>query len=141
MPNKKYKPQYDKLFYFTWIFTAAIMLLLTVFCAFDAPLTLFVVIPTDLFVFYFYLSSICAYAELREKSIFIKFGFFIKREIPYDSIRKLEKTRKFYSDSMLSIKTAMEHVNIRYNKFDICSVSLSDSDEFIQHIRKIVKHS
>ena len=103
LQNKRYKPLIDKLFLYIWIPTTFIMIALTAVCATNL-LALIIIIPVDLFTYYFLFSSICGYVELRESSVFIKFGFIIKREIPYNKIRGLVKERKFYSDSMLSLK-------------------------------------
>ena len=132
--NKKYKPLVDKLFYFIWIPTVA-LLIVTTFIAASHPLALIIMIPTDLFTFYFLVSSLVGYVELREESLFIKFGFIIKRDIPYSKIREISKERKFHSETMLSLKNAMEHVNIKYNKFDVVCVSVEDNDEFIENLR------
>jgi hypothetical protein len=35
---------------------------------------------------------------------------------------------------MLSLKNALEHVNIKYNNFDIVSVSVVDNDGFIEEL-------
>ena len=133
MPNQKFKPLIDKLFYIIWIPTSALMLVATAFAIFE-PITLWIMLPTDAFVFYFLLSSLVGYVELRENSIFIKFGFIIKREIPYDKIREIKKERKVHSESMLSLKNSMEHVNIKYNYFDVITVSVVDNDKFIREL-------
>ena len=133
MQSKRFKPLIDKLFLYIWIPTTVIMVALTAVCA-THLLALLIVIPVDLFTYYFLVSSLCGYVELRESSVFIKFGFIIKREIPYNKIRGLAKERKFYSDSMLSLKNSFEHVNIKYNKFDMISVSVTNNDEFIAEL-------
>ena len=110
-------------------------ILCTVLAAFE-PTALFVMIPTDLFVLYFLLSPLFGYVELRKDTVFIRFGFILKREIPYKKIRGITKERKFYSDSMLSLKNAMEHINIKYNTFDVISVSVADEEDFIRELEK-----
>ena len=84
-------------------------------------------IPADLFVLYFIISPLFGYVELREDSLFIKFGFFMNREIPYPKIRGTSFEHKFYSDSMLSLKNSADHVNIKYNTFDIKSTRMITS--------------
>jgi hypothetical protein len=98
------------------------------------PAALFVVIPTDAFTLYFLLSSLVGYAELRERSVFIKFGFILKREIPYAKIRGVTKERKLYADSTVALKNSLEHLNIKYNVFDVASVSVRDNDEFLSEL-------
>lgn len=132
--NKRYKPLVDGLFFAIWIPTAVLMIAATVIAAFQ-PLVLFIMIPTDIFTFYFLVSSLVGYVELREESLFIKFGFIIKRDIPYSKIREISKERKFYSETMLSLKNSMEHVNIKYNKFDVVCVSVEGNDEFMDELR------
>jgi hypothetical protein len=88
----------------------------------------------DILIAYFIISPLFGYVELREKSVFIKFGFIMSREIPYEKIRGFSKARKFYSDSMLSLKNSFDHVNIKYNTFDMISVSVTDNDLLISDI-------
>lgn len=133
MENKRFKPLVDKSFWIILLILSVILALGTVVAVFELP-ALLLMLFVDVFSFYLLLSPLFGYAELREKYLFIKFGVFLKKEIPYDKIRGATKERKFYSDSMLSLKTAMEHVNIRYNRFDVVSVSLADSDGFISEL-------
>ena len=143
MQNKKFKPLMDKMFWIIWVPTSVLMIAVTVFSAF-APVSLFFIIPVDVFTFYFLVSPLFGYVELREDCFFIKFGFILTREIPYSKIREVTKERKFYSESMLSLKNSIEHVNIKYNSFDIITVSVNTNDEFIKEIEaRIVdkKHS
>jgi len=133
MKNQKFKPLFDRTYKSIWISLCMFMALFTVLAAFE-PTALFVMIPTDLFVLYFLLSPLCGYVELREDSVFIRFGWILKREIPYKAIRGITRERKFYSDSMLALKNAMEHINIKYNKFDITTVSVVDNDDLIRKI-------
>ena len=135
MKNQRFKPLFDKTYKSIWISLSVLMALFTVIAAFE-PTALFVMIPTDLFVLYFLLSPLFGYVELREESLFIRFGLILKREIPYRKIRGITKERKFYSDSMLAMKNAMEHVNIKYNTFDVMSISIVESEAFLQELEK-----
>ena len=135
----RYKPKFDKLFLWILIPTALLILSVTVISAFFGAVTLFFTVPVTLFVFYFLLTPAFGYAELRESSLFVKFGFFLTREIPYEKIRGVEKARKFYSDSMLSLKNSLDHVNVKYNKFDILSVSVTDNEDFMAELEKRIK--
>ena len=74
---KKFKPKLDKLFWFIWIPMALLMITLTVLSAFELP-SLFIAIAVDVFVFYFMFSSLAGFAELRENSLYVKFGFILK---------------------------------------------------------------
>lgn len=133
MEPKRYKPYFDKLFYMIWIPMVALMVALTVISCFET-VPLIIMLCTDAFVFYFFFSSIIGYVEIRERTVFIKFGFILKREIPYEKIRGITRQRKAYSESMLSLKNSLDHVNIKYNSFDIVSVSVKDNDSFVRDI-------
>lgn len=134
MENNKFKPGIDRMFWIILIFTSALMLSLTVILSIFYSPILFLMIAADIFVLYFLISPLFGYVELRENGVFIKFGFILKREIPYGKIRGLEKCRKLYSDSMVSLKNKIEHVNIKYNTFDVVSVSLQNNDAFIEEL-------
>ena len=134
MENKRYKPLIGKTFWIIWVPTLTLLLCATALSAVSLGAIL-IMAATDAFVLYFLFSSIFAYAELREHTLYIKFGFIIKREIPYNKIRAIIKERRFYSESMLSIKNSAEHVTVKYNKFDTACVSVVNNDEFIAELR------
>lgn len=138
MEYKRFKPMFDKLYYLIWIPTSVLMIAMTVFACFE-PVVLFVAIPIDVFTFYFLITSLFGYVELREDSVFIKFGFIMKREIPYKNIRGITKERKMYADSMVALKNSLDHVNIKYNRFDMISVSVVGNDELISEIELRIK--
>ena len=138
MEYKRFKPMFDKLYYLIWIPTSVLMIAMTVFACFE-PVVLFVAIPIDVFTFYFLITSLVGYVELREDSVFIKFGFIMKREIPYKNIRGITKERKMYADSMVALKNSLDHVNIKYNRFDMISVSVVGNDELISEIELRIK--
>ena len=133
MKNKRYKPLVDKLFYIITVPTVIFLAVMTVISAFE-PLSLIIIIPTDIFTLYFLISPLFGYVELREQSLFIKFGFIIKREIPYNKIRSTTKERSFISETMLSLKNSFEHVKIKYNTYDVTTVSVTDNDDFINEL-------
>ena len=133
MENKRYKPLVDKLFYIITIPTVVFLAAMTVISAFD-PLSLLVTIPTDVFTLYFLVSPLFGYVELREESLFIKYGFILKREIPYAKIRGTVKERSFIAESMLSLKNSFDHVRIKYNTFDVTIVSVVGNDEFVSEL-------
>ena len=135
MENRKFKPMTDRLYLSIIIVTSAVMIPLTVL-SFNNLAALIITVAVDLFVLYFLVSPLFGYVELREETVFIKFGLIMEREIPYKNIRGLEKERKFYSDSMLSLKNAFEHINIKYDTFDVVTVSVKDNDEFIREIEE-----
>jgi hypothetical protein len=133
MKVKRYKPSLDKTFLITIISTLTFLAASTVVSAFE-PISLLITIPVDLFCAYFLISPLFGYVELRDDAVFIKYGFIMTKEIPYSSIRGTAKARKLYSDSTVSLKCSLNHVNIKYNKFDITSVSVADGDDLIEEI-------
>ena len=120
---KKYRPLVDKYFYIICI-PVIILLLIGTIISFSSPIGLIIMIGVNIFCYYFMVSSLFGYVELKENTLFIKFGFILKKEIPYQSIREISKDRKFLSYSHLSLKNAFEHVNIKYNKYDKNFLSL-----------------
>ena len=123
MENVKLKPQIDRLFLFIWIPTLILLAVGTaISCA--STVALLILIATDIFTLYFLISPLFGFVELREQTVYIKFGFFTSREIEYARIRSVNIERKWYSESMLSLKCAYEHVNIQYNSFDVVTVSV-----------------
>ena len=58
----------------------------------------------------------------------------MKRDIPYSKIRRVDKDRRWYTDSMLSLKCAMDHVSIRYDSFEVICVSVVDNDGLIAEL-------
>ena len=135
MDMKRYKPYLDKSFWIILIPTLALLAVGTVIACFE-PIALFILIPTDLFTVYFLITPLFGYVELRKTDVFIKYGLIMSKEIPYDKIRTITKERKIYADGMVSLKLSLDHVNIKYNKFDVTSVSVINNDEFIEEINK-----
>ena len=126
MENVRLKPQIDRLFLLIWIPTLLSLAVGTVIAA-SSTVALVILLATDVFTLYFLLSPLFGYVELREHTVYVKFGFFVSREIEYRSIRAVETERRFYSESMLSLKCAYEHVNIKYGSFDVITVSVRDN--------------
>ena len=129
----RFKPLVDRLFYIISIPTAAVALGATVLGIW-APSALFIMLPVDILIGYFLISPLFGYVELRDGVMFIKYGFILKKEIPYESIRGIKKERRFISESIMSLKNSFEHVNIRYGKFDVTCVSVRDNDTFIAEL-------
>ena len=130
MENKRFKPLVDKLYVIICVPTLLFLFLVTVL-AFFAPSALLIMIPVDLFTVYILISPLFGYVELRADSVFIKLGFIMKREIPYKKIRGLKKERRAISESMTSLKCALDHVNIKYNTYDVITVSVVGNDELM----------
>lgn len=135
---KRYKPLIDKLFWIIWVPTLILLAATTVISTYDS-FAYFIMIPTDAFVLYFLISPLFGYVELRDDTIFIKYGFIMKREIPYDKVRSVSKKRSFMAETMLSLKNSFDHVEIRYNAFDVTSVSVVGNDDLISEINSRIK--
>ena len=135
MEKKRYLPLIDKLFFIVSIPTLILVGAGVAISVYSIP-ALMIMCAIALFVLYVLISPLFGYVELGESSLVIKYGFFLKKEIPYTSIRDITRERKFYSDSMLSLKYSLDHVNIKYNKFDVTSVSVKSNDEFIAELEK-----
>ena len=133
MKNVRFKPQIDRLFWFIWIPTM-ILLAVGTAIACTSAVALLIMLATDIFTLYFLISPLFGYVELREQTVYIKFGFFVSREIEYSRIRSVNTERKWYSESMLSLKCAYEHVNVRYNSFDVVTISVRDNAALVAEL-------
>jgi hypothetical protein len=133
MQSKRFKPLLDKAFWIILIPTLILLAVATVISCY-APIALLIIIPVDVLSIYFLFTPLFGYVELREITVYVKLGLIMEREVPYERIRSVEKARKLYSDSMVSLKCALEHVNIRYNRFDVLSVSVQGNDDLINEI-------
>ena len=136
--NKRFKPKIGKTFYVIWIPTVLFLSVMTA-VSLGAPLAFVILLMTDALTLYFLLTSLFGYVELRDDAVFVKFGFIAKAEIPYSTIRGVTKERKLYADSIMSLKYSLDHVNIKYNRVDIVSVSVTDNDELISEIEARIK--
>ena len=134
MENKRYKPLIGKMFFIIWVPTLILLFAATVISA-SYITALLIILATDIFTLYFLISPLFGYVELREDAVFVKLGFFTTVEIPYNKIRDVVKERKLYADSLISLKNSLDHVNIKYNMFDMLSVSVVDNDELVDMIK------
>ena len=97
--TQKFKQKTDKLTVIIWAICLPVILgLCTV--AFFEPTTLWVFVPTDLLILYFLISPLFGYVELREETVFIKFGFIMKKEIAALAVEGLKKE---YPDAICSL--------------------------------------
>lgn len=135
--QKRYKPLVDKLFWITTIIAVSLLLGVTIaVCLYPDGLAVAIVLAVDLLTLYIILSPLFGYVELGEKSLLIKFGLVLKREIPYDKIHGLKKERRTYSESILSLKNAMEHIDIKYGSYQVVTVSVVNNDELMEEIKR-----
>ena len=134
----KFKPLVDKLF---WIISIPTVFLTTVALIISIVDTVALIITAsvEIIILYFLLSPLFGYVELREECIFIKYGLFLSKEIPYSSVRTVKKARRWYSYSMMSLKNAIEHVEIWFNRFDTTDVSVVNNDLLIEEINNRIK--
>ena len=133
MENVRFKPQIDRLFWFIWIPTM-ILLAVGTAIACTSLVALLIMLATDIFTLYFLISPLFGYVELREQTVYIRFGFFTSREIEYSRIRSVNTERKWYSESMLSLKCAYEHVNIKCNSFEMVTVSVEGNADLAREL-------
>ena len=140
MENKRFRPMIDKSFWCVWVPTVALLAVGTVI-ALSAPIALCIMVATDLLTLYFLVSPMFGYVELREETVYIKFGLLTDKEIPYEKICDVSKARKIYADSMVSLKNSLEHMNIKYNRFDVVSVSVITNNELISELEKRISVS
>ncbi len=139
MKPERYKPKLDKLFWILMSVTNIIIVIPIVVTAVLHPATLYLLVPIFAFVNYFFISPLFGYVDLGESEMLIKYGFFLKRTIPYDRIRALVLENKWYSHSIMSLKNAFEHVEIKYNRFDFTCVSVTDNAGFIVAVKERMK--
>lgn len=138
MSNQRFKPKFDKLYW--WILAPCVIYMIVMTAiSFMHPTMLIITAAVDLLLVWALVTPWFGYVELREQTVLVKFGLFLKREIPYSKIRKTDKVRRWYSESMLSLKNAMEHVDIRYNSFDVVSVSVVENDALIEALAARIK--
>ena len=136
MKIQRFKPKFDKLFWIICLLTNALVIVPTVITAFFSPETIYILLPIFLFVNYFLISPCFGYVELREDALFIKYGFFLKRTVPYNKIRGAQIERKWYSESMMALKNSLEHVNIKYEGYNVTSVSVVENAEFVEALNE-----
>ena len=133
--NIRYRPKIDKLYAIITIPTTLLVCGCTVVPSIFAPSTLLITLPVFLLVMYFLATPFFGYAELRESTLFIKYGLLMKKEIPYAKIRGAEIKRSFIAESMMSLKMAFDHVNIKYNTFDLTIVSVKENEDFVTDLK------
>ena len=68
MNNQKFRPKIDKFFYLIWMPIVIIMLGITII-SFTELVAFILMLCTDIFTFYFMISSLAGYVELRENSL------------------------------------------------------------------------
>ena len=134
MGNKRYRPKVGGLYFAIFLPTLALILAVTVLAAIYDPFSLAVTVTVFLLILYFAVSPLFGYAELREESLYIRYGFFMKVDIPYSKIHSVKRARRLISYSTVSLKCDVEHIEIRYGIFDETTISLVDSEEFVAEL-------
>lgn len=135
MQNQRFKPKFDKLYWLSLSLCAVYMIVMTAISVGSRPMMI-ITGSVNLVLLWVLVAPWFGYVELREDVIWIRFGFFLKREVAYASIKRMQKVRHWYSESMIALKNAMEHVDIRYNACDVVSVSVTDNDALIEAIEQ-----
>ena len=135
MNTKRYKPLIDKYFYIIWVPLSILLIALTIL-ALSEVIALILMILIDVFCWYFMISQLTGYVELRESSMYVRFGFILRKNIPYNKIKEFNKERRIITYSYLSLKNALEHINIKYNKFDMITVSVVNNDDLIKELEE-----
>ncbi len=136
MQTKRYKPYFDKLYLITALPVFAIISAMTILTLLTSIYSFFLFTAVDIFILFFLISPFFGYAELREDTLFIKYGLIMRKEIPYEKIRGASIGRKYYSESMLSLKNSIEHISIKYNAFDTTEISVITNEEFLSELEK-----
>lgn len=133
----KFKPHVDKYFYIPIIFVLILFIapfLVAIVCRqIDQIIVtslLFVVISVLL------ISPLFGYVKIENDYIFIKYGLFFRRKILYTNIVEITKEHKYYATSLISHKTSLDHVFIKYNNYSDTCVSVKDMDVFIALIEE-----
>ncbi len=133
----RFRPLVDKMYFLITVPTLVFLAVATALVfIYPALISSILIILADCFTLYFFITPLFGYVELRERVVYIKFGLIQKKEIPYEKIRGVRKERRFYADSMVSLKCALEHINIKYNRFDVTTVSVVDNDILIRMLKE-----
>lgn len=128
----KFKPLVDKYFY-TPIILVLILFIAPIMVGIVCKQIDQIIITSLLFIVIgvLLISPLFGYVKIEDDHIFIKYGLFFKRKIFYTNITEITKERKFYATSLISHKTALDHVFIKYNKYDDTCISIKNMDVFI----------
>lgn len=133
----KYKCKIDKGYLIFYLVLELLFLIVPIvsFILKDIIEGLVELIPFAIITFCF-TSSLNAYVILHENELFIKYGFILKKSIPYEKIIGIEKKKQFICESIIAIKNSKEHIDIKYNKFDVTSISVKNNDFFINELKE-----
>lgn len=135
----KYRPKLDKMYWILLGITDGVCCVPLLVVSLLDPAALFISVPTVIFVNYFFVSPLFGYVALLEDGLFIKYGFILKKSIPYGRIRELKTERRYYSETILSLKNALDHVLIKYNRFDVTVVSVKENEDFVKEVKSRIE--
>ncbi len=130
METKVFKPLVDRLFWSVLIILFFSLTGATIISSVNLILLIFMIV-LDAVCIYLLVSPLFGYVELGESAVLVKFGLLMSREIPYSSIRGMTRGRGIHSESMISLKNGMDHVNIKHGRFDVTTVSVVGNDELV----------
>ena len=135
MPKQRFRPKFDRLYWISFTVCAVYIVVMTAVSVGSVSMLCFMSAINAILVWVL-AAPWFGYVELGEDAVLVKFGFFLKRVVPYADIRKMQKVCHWYSESILALKNAMEHVDIRYGACDVVSVSVTDNDALIAAIER-----
>lgn len=136
----KYRVNIDKYYYIT-IVVVSLILLIPLILSIVAKRVWVILVVAFLIIFVEYLLFSCfiGYAKLEEDHLVIRYGFIIKRRLPYEIIRGVEKKSSYFSESLISLKTTKNCVVVLFNTYDNTTISIKDEDDFIEKLLEKLK--
>lgn len=133
----KFKPQVDKYFYVPIIFVLILFIvpiMVGIVCKqmdqIIITAVLFIVIGTLL------ISPLFGYVKVENDYLYIRYGLFFRRKITYASIKEVEIEHKYYATSLISHKTSLNHLFIKYDSLNDTCVSVKDMDVLLALIEE-----
>lgn len=137
----RFKPYFDKTFKVVLFLSSALCLMLFVALSFVDFFAMLVCLACALLTAYFIISPLFGYAELRDKTLYVKFGIIMEKEIEYSRITRIKRGRGFYSDSFVSLKNSMEHITVWCGIGESVTLSVVDNDRFATELEERIAAS
>ena len=89
-----------------------------------------IIILATAFISHMFLTT---YYLIRDNQLFINCGFFFKKTVSIDTIKKISETNNFISSPAASL----DRLEIRFNKYDSVIISPKEKSEFIKDLLSI----
>jgi hypothetical protein len=99
----------------------------------NAQYLIFFLISILLILLFILLPKI-TYFEFGENELICKTLFFVSKSIPYNNIKKLEKSKSLYSG--LKFSTSLKGIILSYEKYDDILISPEDLTLFVNELKK-----